>query len=325
MHASSAGPREGPSQEPSAHERRSQHDPTAAGASAFMHPELDVELMPPRAGGPPAGAFFDLDKTVIAKSSALAFGGPLRREGLLTAGAALRGAYGQLVFQLLGADADRMERSRTAMLDVMHGWEAQRVRRLVRETLREVIDPLVYAEALDLFELHRRAGRALYLVSSAGEEVVEPLADHLGVPGVLATRAGVDEEGRYDGTLEFYCYGEHKAEAIRAEAARHGYDLAASFAYSDSITDVPLLEAVGHPVAVNPDRELRAVAEERGWTIREFRRRVALRQRLEQLPRPNGAALVGAGALGAAGVAAWAYRHRRQTSSPARRLVAGGR
>jgi len=274
-------------------------------------------------GGPPAGAFFDLDKTVIAKSSALAFGGPLRREGLLTAGAALRGAYGQLVFQLLGADADRMERSRTAMLDVMQGWEAERVRRLVRETLREVIDPLVYAEALDLFELHRRAGRALYLVSSSGEEVVEPLADHLGVPGVLATRAGVDEEGRYDGTLEFYCYAEHKAEAIHAEAQAHGLDLSASFAYSDSITDVPMLEVVGHPVAVNPDRELRAVAEERGWTIREFRRRVALRERLEALSRPNGAALAGAGALGAAGLAAWALHQRRQAGGTARRLVSG--
>ena len=149
------------------------------------------------------------------------------------------------------------------MLELTRGWEADRVQRLVRETLQEIIDPLVYAEALELFEEHRQAGRDLYLVSSSGEEVVNPLAEYLGVPHVIATRAGIDDDGRYDGTLDFYAYGPYKADAIREEAERRGLDLAESYAYSDSVTDVPMLEAVGHPVAVNPDRDLRRTAMRR--------------------------------------------------------------
>jgi HAD superfamily hydrolase (TIGR01490 family) len=230
-------------------------------------------------GSRPA-AFFDLDKTVVAKSSTLAFGRELYREGLISPALVLKGAYAQVVYQLLGADEERMERSRVTMLELTKGWDAERVQRLVRETLQEVIDPLIYAEALELFEEHRRAGRDLYLVSSSGVEIVKPLAEYLGMPHVLATLPGIDGDGRYDGTLEFYCYAENKAVAIRAEADRRGLDLTASFAYSDSITDVAMLEAVGHPVAVNPDRELRTLAQERGWPVRDFRRRVALRERL---------------------------------------------
>src|SRR5690606_23071913 len=151
----------------------------------------------------PQAAFFDLDKTVVAKSSTLAFSRGFYREGLLSPAAALKAAYAQLAYQLLGANEERMERSRVALLSLTRGWDAGRVQRLVRETLQEVIDPLVYEEALDLFEEHRRAGRRLYLVSSSGVEVVRPLAEYLGVPHVIATRAGIDAEGRYDGTLEF--------------------------------------------------------------------------------------------------------------------------
>lgn len=261
---------------------------------------------------PRGAAFFDLDKTVIAKSSTLAFGREFYREGLLAPTVLLKGAYAQFAFQRFGANEDRMERSRVALLELTKGWEASRVQRLVRETLQEVIDPLIYAEALDLFEEHRRAGRALYLVSSSGEEVVRPLAEYLGVPHVIATRARVDEEGRYDGTLEFYCYAENKAVAVRDEAERRGLDLGASYAYSDSITDVAMLEAVAHPVAVNPDRELRAVAEERGWEIRDFRRPVRLRDRLEQLPRPPAEVVAGAGAVGVLAAAGWVLYQRRR-------------
>ena len=125
-----------------------------------------------------------------------------------------------------------------------------------------MIDPFVYQEALDLMELHRSEGRDIYIVSSSPEEVVRPLAGHFGVAGVLATRARI-EDGRYTGELEFYAFGEQKAEAIRLIAERTRLDLSGSYAYSDSITDLPMLEAVGHPVAVNPDKELRQVAEER--------------------------------------------------------------
>ncbi|HWH31881.1 MAG TPA: HAD-IB family hydrolase [Egibacteraceae bacterium] len=256
-------------------------------------------------------AFFDLDKTVVAKSSTLAFGKPLYKEGLITPAVVLKGAYAQMAYQLLGADEKRMEKSRVALLELTKGWEAERVRRLVRETLQEIIDPLVYAEALELFEEHKAAGRDLYLVSSSGEEVVVPLAEYLGVPHVIATRAGMDDAGCYDGTLDFYCYAENKAIAIRAEAEAKGIDLDASFAYSDSVTDLPMLEAVGNPVAVNPDKELRKIAEERGWRIMDFKRPVRLRDRFGNLPKPKTEVIAGAAGLGALALAGWALYQRR--------------
>jgi phosphoserine phosphatase len=120
---------------------------------------------------------------------------------------------------------------------------------------------------------------------------------------VIATRAGTDEQGRYDGTLEFYAYGPHKATAIEQVAEARGYDLERCFAYSDSITDLPMLHAVGAPVAVNPDRELRAAAHAMGWDVRDFNSPVTLRQRLPD--RPSTPVLVGLGVAAAAGVAAW--------------------
>jgi phosphoserine phosphatase len=176
------------------------------------------------------------------------------------------------------------------------------VERLVENVILDVIDPYVYAEALDLMELHRSEGRRIYIVSSSPEEVVRPLARHFGVSGVIATRAEVGPDGRYTGELAFYAYGERKAEAVRAIAERTGIDLAGSYAYTDSATDLPMLEVVGHPVAVNPDKELRKAAEERGWQIRDFHRPVRLRTRIASAvpaPRPGVAA-----ALAAAGIAA---------------------
>ena len=272
--------------------------------------------------GTRTAAFFDLDKTVVAKSSTLAFGRPLYREGLISPAVVLKGAYAQLVYQLLGANEERMERSRVKLLEMTKGWEAERVQRLVRETMQEIIDPLVYQEALDLFEEHRRAGRDLYLVSASGVEVVKPLAEYLGVPHVIATRSGIDADGCYDGTLDFYCYGEAKEEAILAEALARDIDLAGSYAYSDSVTDLPMLAAVGHPVAVNPDRPLRLVAAARGWEIRDFARPVALRSRIATVPRPPREVVAGAGAVGAVALAGWAYARRR--SSAALALAAAG-
>ncbi|HVM21653.1 MAG TPA: HAD-IB family hydrolase [Egibacteraceae bacterium] len=265
---------------------------------------------------PREAAFFDLDKTVVAKSSTLAFGRPLYKEGLISPAVVIKGAYAQLIYQVLGANEGRMEKSRVALLELTKGWNAERVQRLVRETLQEIIDPLIYQEALDLFEEHRRAGRALYLVSSSGEEVVKPLAEYLGVPHVIATRAGIDEDGNYDGTLEFYCYAEQKAVAIREEAHRHNIDLQASYAYSDSVTDVPMLEAVGHPVAVNPDKELRRLAVEREWEVVDFVRPVAVRSRLSTVPRPPAEVVYGAGALSAVAAAGWVLYHRHRRSLP---------
>lgn len=256
------------------------------------------------ATGATEAAFFDLDKTVLARSSVLAFGREMYRDGLVSRTTLLKGLYAQIVYSLVGADHDQMEQMRTALLELTKGWEAERVDRIVRETMDDVIVPIVYREALDLFEDHRWAFRDLWLVSSSGEEIVRPIAEHLGIPNVVATRSRVDEEGRYDGTLAFYAYGPHKATAIRQIAEARGYDLDRSYAYTDSVTDLPMLHTVGNPVAVNPDRELRAAARAMGWEIRDFSDPVTLRQRLPNPPSTQ-SMLVGLGVAAVAGAAAW--------------------
>jgi HAD superfamily hydrolase (TIGR01490 family) len=255
-------------------------------------------------------AFFDLDKTVISKSSSLALTRPFYRAGLVTRSQLLRGAYAQLVYLMLGADERRMDRAKEGMLALTKGWSKGEVEQVVREALEEVVDPFIYQEALDLVALHQALGRRVYIVSSSPEEVVRPLAERLGVDDVVATLAECID-GRYTGKLEFYCYREQKAERIVEIARQDGIDLQGSFAYSDSITDLPMLEAVGNPVAVNPDRELRKIADQRGWRIRDFRRPVRLRTRFQAVPRPSPVAVAVAAALAA--LLAWfLVRSRRR-------------
>jgi HAD superfamily hydrolase (TIGR01490 family) len=261
-------------------------------------------------------AFFDLDKTIISKSSSLALSRPMYRAGMVTRGQLVRGAYAQLVYALVGADEKKMERLKEGMLALTRGWERDEVERLVRDVIVEVIDPYVYQEALDLMALHRQERRRIYIVSSSPEEVVRPLARHFGVSGVIATRARI-EHGRYTGELEFYCAGEAKAGAIRELAERVGVDLGGSYAYSDSISDLPMLETVGHPVAVNPDKDLRREAEAREWDIRDFRRPVRLRTRIAQTavrPRTITAGVVAAGA--AAGILTWVVLRSKLGRAP---------
>jgi HAD superfamily hydrolase (TIGR01490 family) len=254
-------------------------------------------------------AFFDLDKTVISKSSSLALSRPMYRAGLVSRSALLKGAYAQLVYLLLGADEKKMDKVKEGMLALTKGWEKEQVEEIVREALTELIDPYIYLEALDLMELHRALGRKVFIVSSSPEEVVRPLADHLGRVEVIATKAQT-EGGRYTGKLDFYAYGENKARAIQEVAGQEGIDLAGSYAYSDSGTDLPMLQLVGHPVAVNPDRDLRREAEKRGWQIRYFRRPVRLRQRLPQVRAPSPVAAAVAGTAALAALAAWMYLRR---------------
>jgi HAD superfamily hydrolase (TIGR01490 family) len=221
------------------------------------------------------------------------------------------------VYLMIGADEKRMERAKDGMLALTKGWDKDEVEAVVREALQEVVDPYIYQEALDLIALHKALGRRVYIVSSSPEGVVRPLAESLGVDDVVATRAEV-VDGKFTGKLEFYCYGDNKAEALRELEREEGIDLSASYAYSDSITDLPMLEAVGNPVAVNPDRELRKIAQQRGWKIRDFRRPVRLRQRFLPARRPSPVALaVGAGMLAA--VLGWVYLRGRMHRAASRR------
>jgi HAD superfamily hydrolase (TIGR01490 family) len=260
-------------------------------------------------------AFFDLDKTVIANSSVMALGGTLYRDGLISTRTIVRGLYAQGVYQLVGADENKMDRMREAMLTLTRGWDQQHVKELVRETLDDVITPIIFAEALELIDEHRAAGRKTVIVSSSPLETVEPIGDYLGVDDVIATRARIDAHGRYTGELEFYAYAAHKADAIREMAVAEGLDLAGSYAYSDSITDLPMLELVGHPVAVNPDRELARIARDRDWEVRYFQRPVRLRDRVPVPPR--GPTLAAGSLLLAAGSALVVYLWMRRRATPA--------
>jgi HAD superfamily hydrolase (TIGR01490 family) len=217
-------------------------------------------------------AFFDLDKTVIDRASIMAFAGHFRREGLVSRRALARGACTQLVYRHRGAGERRLEKVRRSVLAVTRGWDSAQVRRIVVEALAEAVDPITYVEARQLIEDHIAEGRRVYLVSAAPAEIVEPIASRLGVHEAVASVAAIDDEGRYTGEVARYVYGPAKADAVKEIAERDGVDLEASFAYSDSATDVPMLETVGHPVAVNPDHRLRQVAAERGWEVLRFSR-----------------------------------------------------
>jgi HAD superfamily hydrolase (TIGR01490 family) len=261
-------------------------------------------------------AFFDLDKTVIAKASLVAFGGPLYRAGLLSRWLLLRALYGQLVYLWLGADEARLARMRNAALALTKGWDHTHISAIVAETLDEVIEPIVYEEALQLIRDHHEQGHLVVLISASPEEIVAPLGTYLGADVVVATRARLDDHGRYSGELEFYSYGPAKAEAMVGLAEERSLDLAASFAYSDSVTDVPMLEAVGHPVVVNPDRGLLRVARERGWEVRRFEQPVRLRDRVN-MPRPAATAAAGGGlATVVAALVVWWWLRRQPPAPP---------
>ena len=215
-------------------------------------------------------AFFDLDKTVIAKSSLVALGPEFHARGLLHRRTLVWAVISQMFFLRFGADEEKLSRIRESVLKVTKGWDRTEVRELVAETINEVIEPLIYDEALELIEHHREQGDEVWLVSMAPEEIVEPFAELLGITGAIASRATIDENGKFTGEMDFFAQGENKAVAIRELAAKRDIDLSTSFAYSDSETDIPMLLTVGHAYAVNPDKALTRMAHEHEWPILSF-------------------------------------------------------
>lgn len=249
----------------------------------------------------PAAAFFDLDKTIIATSSAFAFGKEFFNNGLISRQEALEISLAKANFMLRGQSSEKMDSTRDTLAEMVAGWPVDEIQRITTETMRTVVTPAIYAEARELIRQHHEAGRQVIIVSASASILVEPIADELGVDAVVATELGI-ADGLLTGEVTRYLKGEAKAEAMRRCASERGFDLAASYAYSDSATDIPMLELVGHPVAVNPDRALRKHAMQRGWEVRSFRNPEPL------FPRPNarevgiGAGIVaGLGALIAAG------------------------
>jgi phosphoserine phosphatase len=191
---------------------------------------------------------------------------------------------------------------------------------IVAEAIEAIVEPIIFAEAADLIDWHHDQGRLVVIVSASPEEIVTPLSRFLGADDCIASKARVDDQGRYTGKMQFYAFGPFKAEAMDALAAERGIDLAASYAYTDSYTDLPMLEAVGHPVAVNPDRVLNRYAHEHEFEVLHFSQTVSLWSRVRDRigavpPRPAIAVSAGAVALGVGAAATgWWLGSRRRAS-----------
>ena len=221
-----------------------------------------------------AAAFFDLDRTLLRRSSALALAGTFRERGLISRRQLLHAAAWQLLFVARGASHETVRAAAENGLRLLAGYPVEDLRKIVAEAMEPVLRPLVYAEPLRLVEQHRERGERVYVVSASLQEIVEAIAEDLGFDGALGTICEV-RDGRYTGRALRALHAEAKAEVLREVAAREGFDLAECSAYSDSHTDLPFLESVGHAFAVNPDRKLRRIAADRGWPVLEFRMRHA--------------------------------------------------
>lgn len=251
-----------------------------------------------------AAAFFDLDRTLLRRSSALALAGSFRQHGVIGRGQLAKAAAWQLLFVTRGVSADAVRRAAEDGMMILKGFAVDDLRRLVADSMEPILKPLVYRDALALVAEHRERGEPVYIVSAVLHEIADELARELELDGALGSTCEI-VAGVYTGRSLRACHGEGKAAAVRELAEREDFDLAASTAYSDSHTDLPFLEAVGHPVVVNPDRELRRIAAERSWPVLHFSdlaypadKRTILR------------ALIGIPFVLGAGVAVWAARRR---------------
>jgi HAD superfamily hydrolase (TIGR01490 family) len=250
-------------------------------------------------------AFFDLDKTLVPGSSLFLLARGLYERDMFRVKDILRFAYGQLTFRLSGERAPGMDLSRESTLEFVAGRRRDELIAWGREIAEERIFPRVYEDIVRVINEHRSRGELTFLVTAAPIELAEIVADHLQMTGAVATVAEVDGDGYYTGRLLGpVMHGAEKAKAVTEVAAQHGIDLGLSHAYSDSVNDLPLLESVGFPHAVNPDRELQRIARVRGWPVHELR----TRRRALLIGIPAG---LGAAALFGGGAALGAYLQRR--------------
>ena len=216
-----------------------------------------------------AGAFFDLDKTLIEGSSAIHFGRAAYRQGLMTRTQLAKDLWANIRFRMKGSTDAGTDALRARILDSIAGTRVRDLERLGHEVLAGVL-PRVYPEVLREAYEHQDGGRRIFIVTAASHEMAELMAHVLFFDGGIGTRSEV-RDGIYTGRPEGpFTYREGKAQAIRERAAEEGIDLAESYAYSDSESDLPMLRAVGHPVAVNPDPALERIARAEGWRIMRF-------------------------------------------------------
>jgi HAD superfamily hydrolase (TIGR01490 family) len=219
----------------------------------------------------PAAAFFDLDRTLIRGSSVFVLGVVAWRRGLVPTSDLVDDAVNAILFRFGGSSDEKTAAVRDRILSAIRSRSVDDLFDLGDEIIPRLIDS-VRRESQALIDLHHEAGRDTYIVSASPVEIVDRLAKQVGMTGGIGTVAEI-VDGSYTGDLaEPFCYGEGKAVAISKLAGERGYDLALCYAYSDSVSDLPMLELVGHPVAVNPDRALESIAYDRGWPIVEFSR-----------------------------------------------------
>jgi len=251
-----------------------------------------------------SAAFFDLDRTLMEGSSAFQFGRAAYKAGLLGRRQLLADAWANVQFRLRGATDQDTHALRDRISRSLEGTRVRDLDRLGGDVLARIL-PRVYPQMLALAHEHQDAGRRAYIVTAASRELAELLAQVLVLDGGIGSQFSEVRDGVFTGEpIGLFIYGAGKARAIEQLAAREGLDLAACYAYSDSASDLPMLRTVGHPVAVNPDKELLRVAREQGWAVLRFDR---LGRRLK-----TAVALAGAAAAGGIGSAALVARGRRR-------------
>jgi HAD superfamily hydrolase (TIGR01490 family) len=216
-------------------------------------------------------AFFDLDKTLIEGSSALHFGRAAYKHGLRSRRQLASDAWANVKFRVQGSNDADTDALRQRILDALAGQRVIDLQRLGPDVLAGIL-PLLYREVLREAYAHQDAGRPAYIVTAASQELAEVMAHVLVLDGGVGMRSEV-RDGVYTGRPAGpFTYREGKAQAIRELAQREGIDLGESYAYSDSESDLPMLRAVGYPVAVNPDAALERIARAEGWRIMRFDR-----------------------------------------------------
>jgi HAD superfamily hydrolase (TIGR01490 family) len=283
------------------------------------HGEAGASSLPPGKlpGAGEAGAFFDLDRTLMEGSSAFQFARASYRAGLLTRRQLAADAWANIQFRLHGSTDAGTTALRDRISASLKGTRVREVERLGADVLAGIL-PRLYPKMLAVAHEHQDAGRRTYIVTAAPQELAEVLAHVLAFDGAIGSRIAEIEDGIYTGRPgSVFAYREGKAIAIRQFAMREGIDLDASYAYSDSESDVPMLRAVGHPVAVNPDHELTRIAREEGWEVLRFER---LGRRIKTV-----AALAVASAAGGLGSVAVASRPRPTPPTRRERLTPGHR
>jgi HAD superfamily hydrolase (TIGR01490 family) len=253
-----------------------------------------------------AAAFFDLDHTLISRATPLALANTFRKRGLIRRRDLVRAAAWHLIFLLRGLGEAAVRKGAEDGMVLLKGVRVAEIEEMLGDAMAHVLCPLVYAEPIDLLEEHRSRDEPAYVLSASLHEIVEYIALDLGFDGAIGSTCEI-VDGVYTGKSLRPCYGAYKADALHELAAREGLDLDRSTAYSDSHTDLAFLEAVGHPVAVNPDARLREIAEERGWPVLTFTNRLVPRDRAPVVRRLSLAGL----AVGAALLSA--RRHRRRS------------